>query len=141
MNAIEELQHEDYKQLISAVLEEEDFSKRKKIGTQPPTISPGRTWRHLPTTTLVFRLRKKKKRAWPPLKHPSPHGRTTRESGSVVPARAGESERNGSKPHTPNGSTWKNTTSSTGQTSASTSSTERPPRSKKRREEKTMQVL
>ena len=27
MNAIEELQHEDYKKLISAVLEEEDFSK------------------------------------------------------------------------------------------------------------------
>ena len=27
MNAIEELQHEDYKKLISAVLEEEDFAK------------------------------------------------------------------------------------------------------------------
>ena len=30
MNAIEELQHEDYKKLISAVLEEEDFAKLPK---------------------------------------------------------------------------------------------------------------
>ena len=40
MNAIEELQHEDYKQLISAVLEEEDFSNL-------PNNHPARAYKSL----------------------------------------------------------------------------------------------
>ena len=40
MNAIEELQHEDYEQLISAVLEEEDFSKL-------PNDHPARAYKSL----------------------------------------------------------------------------------------------
>ena len=40
MSAIEELQHKDYKQLISAVLEEEDFSKL-------PNDHPARAYKSL----------------------------------------------------------------------------------------------
>ena len=47
MNAIEELQHEDYKQLISAVLEEEDFSKL-------PNDHPARAYKSLSHSCLLY---------------------------------------------------------------------------------------